>query len=158
MTAGETDRQVLGLVTLRGLVAHNRGEWYPQLRLELRRTRDEPPLATAILDSHLLRGGVTALRPTPYGEVIELAAALRETGTRAGAMRAVAFARNLLLAGPRLLRARRSFLRIGRRCVEEVRAADVLLGDLRTMEVTNVDLRAAKLRAAKVCGEQMRVA
>ncbi|GAA4215330.1 ATP-binding protein [Microbispora amethystogenes] len=96
VTVGEMDRQVLDLVTLRGLVAHNRGEWYQQLRVELRRTRDEPSLATAIFDSHLCVAEYLLYGPTPYGEVIELAAALRETATRAGAMRAVAFATALI--------------------------------------------------------------
>ncbi|MBE3012090.1 DUF2791 family P-loop domain-containing protein [Microbispora sp. NEAU-D428] len=96
VTGGELDRQVLDLVTLRGLVAHNRGEWYQQLRTELRRTRDEPSLATAIFDSHLCVAEYLLYGPTPYREVIELAAALRETATRAGAMRAVAFATALI--------------------------------------------------------------
>ena len=99
-----TDWQVLDLIALQGLVAHNRGEWYQLLRAELRRTRDNPALATAVFDSHLCVAEYLLYGPTPYAEVIELATALRDTATRSGAMRAVAFANALtgeaaLLAG-----------------------------------------------------------
>jgi hypothetical protein len=88
----DADRQVLDLVALQGLVAHNRGEWYQQLRAELRRVRNDPALASAVFDSHLCVAEYLLYGPTPYPEVIELAGALRDTAGRAGAMRAVAFA------------------------------------------------------------------
>jgi DNA-binding SARP family transcriptional activator len=88
----DTAWQILDLVVLQGLVAHNRGEWYQQLRSELRRTRDNPALATAVFDAHLCVAEFLLYGPTPYREVIELATALRQTATRSGAMRAVAFA------------------------------------------------------------------
>lgn len=88
----DTDWQLLDLIALQGLVAHNRGEWYQQLRSELRRTRDNPTLATAVFDSHLCVAEYLLYGPTPYPEVIELATALRDTAARSGAIRAVAFA------------------------------------------------------------------
>jgi DNA-binding SARP family transcriptional activator/predicted negative regulator of RcsB-dependent stress response len=96
VTRSDTDWKVLDLVTLQGLVAHNRGEWYQQLRLELRRTRDDPALATTVFDSHLCVAELMLYGPTPYAEVIELASALRDTAIRAGAIRAVAFAGALI--------------------------------------------------------------
>jgi hypothetical protein len=92
----EADRQVLDLVVLQALVAHNRGEWHQQLRSELRRARDDPALASAVFDSHLCVAEYLLYGPMPYSEVIELATALRETAARAGAMRAVAFATALI--------------------------------------------------------------
>ncbi|HEX6871502.1 MAG TPA: BREX system ATP-binding domain-containing protein [Micromonosporaceae bacterium] len=101
---GDTNWQLLDLVGLQGMVAHNRGEWFERLRQELRRTRDNPAVATAVFDSHLCVAEYLLYGPTPYREVLDLAEALRETATRAGAMRAVAFAGALvgeaaLLAG-----------------------------------------------------------
>jgi DNA-binding SARP family transcriptional activator len=92
LASGDTDWQSLELVALQGLVAHNRGEWYQQLRSELRRTKDDPALASAVFDSHLCVAEYLLYGPTPYAEVIALATALRETAVRSGAMRAVAFA------------------------------------------------------------------
>jgi tetratricopeptide (TPR) repeat protein len=93
---GDTDWQVLELIALQGLLAHNRGEWYQQLGAELRRTKDDPALAAAVFDSHLCVAEYLLYGPTPYAEVIELATALRATAGRAGAMRAVAFASALM--------------------------------------------------------------
>jgi tetratricopeptide (TPR) repeat protein len=93
---GDADWQVLELIALQGLLAHNRGEWYQQLGLELRRTKNDPALAAAVFDSHLCVAEYLLYGPTPYSEVIELATALRETAVRSGAMRAVAFASALM--------------------------------------------------------------
>jgi tetratricopeptide (TPR) repeat protein len=92
------------LATLRGLIAHNRGEWNNLLRIELMRTRDDPGLATNVFDSHLCVAEYLLYGPTPYAEVIDLARGLRRTARDAGALRAVAFASALageaaLLAG-----------------------------------------------------------
>jgi DNA-binding SARP family transcriptional activator len=93
---GEADLQLLELIALQGLVAHNRGEWYQQLRFELRRTKDDPALAAAVFDSHLCVAEYLLYGPTPYAEVIDLATALRDTAVRSGAMRAIAFATALM--------------------------------------------------------------
>ena len=93
---GDADWQVLELIALQGLLAHNRGEWYQQLGSELRRTKDDPALAAAVFDSHLCVAEYLLYGPTPYAEVIELATTLRETAARSGAMRAVAFASALM--------------------------------------------------------------
>jgi DNA-binding SARP family transcriptional activator len=98
------DWQLLDLIALQGLLAHNRGEWFEQLRHELRRTHDSPYLANAVFDGHLCVAEYLLYGPVPYSEVLALADSLRATATRAGALRAVAFAAALageaaLLAG-----------------------------------------------------------
>jgi tetratricopeptide (TPR) repeat protein len=92
----ETDWQVLDLVSLQGLLAHNRGEWHQQLMIELRRTLNDPALATAVFDSHLCVAEYLLYGPTPYADVIRLAGGLRDSANRAGAIRAVAFATALI--------------------------------------------------------------
>jgi DNA-binding SARP family transcriptional activator/tetratricopeptide (TPR) repeat protein len=86
----------LDLITLKGLITHNRGQWSQLLRMELQRTRDDPGMATALFDSHLCVAEYLLYGPTPYAEVIELATDLRATAERAGARRAVAFAGALI--------------------------------------------------------------
>ena len=51
-----------------------------------------PTLAVGIFDSHLCVAEYLLYGPTPYDEVLELAAELRDTAERAGVLRAVAFA------------------------------------------------------------------
>src|SRR4030095_16062117 len=86
----------LDLVALQGLIAHNRGEWFERLRLELRQTRDEPALAIALFDSNLCVAEYLLYGPTPYQEVIELARSLRQAAERGGLLRAAAFADALI--------------------------------------------------------------
>jgi tetratricopeptide (TPR) repeat protein len=89
------DWRLLDLVALQGLIAHNGGQWFRRLRHELQRTREAPTIATAVFDAHLCVAEYLLYGPTPYPEVMELGRALRETAQRAGALRAVAFARAL---------------------------------------------------------------
>lgn len=96
IVTGDERRQVLDLITLQGLVAHNRGEWFQRLSLELQHGRNEPHVAAAVFDSHLCVAEYLLYGPTPYARVIELARTLRETAQRAGVLRAVAFATALL--------------------------------------------------------------
>lgn len=96
--------QLLDLVSLQGLIAHDRGEWFEQLRVELRRTQDAPNLANAVFDGHLCVAEYLLYGPVPYEEVSALAESLRSTAARSGALRALAFAAALageaaLLAG-----------------------------------------------------------
>jgi DNA-binding SARP family transcriptional activator/tetratricopeptide (TPR) repeat protein len=86
------DWQRFDIVGLEGLVAHNRGEWFQRLRAELRIGADRPALASRIFDSHLCVAEYLLYGPTPYEEVLTLAAALRDTAQRSGVLRAVAFA------------------------------------------------------------------
>ena len=86
----------LDIVTLKALIAHNRGEWSQLLRVELKRTQDDPAMAVAVFDSHLCVAEYVLYGPTPYDEVTSLARALRGTAERAGALRAVAFATVLI--------------------------------------------------------------
>ena len=86
---------MLDLIALQGLLAHNRGEWFEQLRHELRRTHDSPYLANAVFDGHLCVAEYLLYGPVPYSEVLALADSFRATATHAGALRAVAFAATL---------------------------------------------------------------
>jgi DNA-binding SARP family transcriptional activator/tetratricopeptide (TPR) repeat protein len=89
---GSMTWHMLDLVALQGLIAHNRGEWFERLRLELRVTGDvRPELAAAMFDSHLCVAEYLLYGPTPYDEVIRMTTALRQTAERIGALRAVAF-------------------------------------------------------------------
>jgi DNA-binding winged helix-turn-helix (wHTH) protein/tetratricopeptide (TPR) repeat protein len=84
--------KVLDGITLQGLVAHNRGEWFDRLGRELRATSESPALATAVFDSHLCVAEYLLYGPTPYDEVIRLATRLREQAEQLGARPAAAFA------------------------------------------------------------------
>ena len=75
--------RLFDLVTLQGLLAHHRGEWFQRLRSELRSGTGRPELAVGIFDSHLCVAEYLLYGPTPYAEVLELAAELRATA-RAG--------------------------------------------------------------------------
>jgi hypothetical protein len=89
---GDMSWHLLDLLTLQGLIAHNRGQWFDRLRLELRTTQHNADLAVTVFDSHLCVAEYLLYGPTPYGEVVAMAEALRATGRRHGALRAVAFA------------------------------------------------------------------
>jgi DNA-binding SARP family transcriptional activator/tetratricopeptide (TPR) repeat protein len=93
---GERSWQVLDLVSLQGLLAHNRGEWFDRIRAELRRTRDTPEIANAVFDGYLCAAEYLLYGPTPYREIIELAGRMRVTAERSGALRAAAFATALI--------------------------------------------------------------
>ncbi len=92
-TLGRPDEwQTFELITLQGLVAHNRGQWFARISQELRSGVGRPALTARIFDSHLCVAEFLLYGPTPYPEVLELGAALRDTAERAGVLRAVAFA------------------------------------------------------------------
>src|SRR5918995_1594538 len=91
LTPGAPDR-LLDVITLQGMIAHSRGEWFDRLRRELRATSDNPQLASAVFDSHLCVAEYLLYGPTPYAEVVALAHGLRRDAERTGARRAVAFA------------------------------------------------------------------
>ena len=94
--SGDKSWQVLDLVSLQGLLAHQRGEWFDRIRAELRRTRDVPEVANAVFDGYLCPAEYLLYGPTPYSDVIETARGLRATALRSGALRAVAFASALI--------------------------------------------------------------
>jgi hypothetical protein len=87
---------VLDLVALQGLLAHLSGNWFDRMRLELRRTRDDPDVANAIFDGHLCAAEYLLYGPTPYPEVIAVGRNLKQTAHRSGALRAAAFAAALI--------------------------------------------------------------
>jgi DNA-binding winged helix-turn-helix (wHTH) protein/tetratricopeptide (TPR) repeat protein len=84
--------RLLDVITLQGMIAHNRGEWFDRLRRELRATTEHPELASAVFDSHLCVAEYLLYGPTPYDEVVALTRQLREQAERTGARRGVAFA------------------------------------------------------------------
>ena len=84
--------RLLDVITLQGMIAHNRGEWFDRLRRELRATTEHPELASAVFDSHLCVAEYLLYGPTPYDEVVALTGQLREQAERTGARRGVAFA------------------------------------------------------------------
>lgn len=97
MLAGSGDVwQVVDLITLQGLIAHQRGEWFERFRLEMRRTQGKERLAVALFDAHLCVAEYLLYGPVPYADVIEQAEDLRARATRAGALRGVAFATALI--------------------------------------------------------------
>ena len=94
--AGERNWKVLDLVALQGLLAHPSGNWFDRMRLELRRTRENPEIANAIFDGYLCPAEYLLYGPTPYAEVIAVARDLQTTARRSGALRAAAFASALI--------------------------------------------------------------
>ena len=94
--AGERNWKVLDLVALQGLLAHRSGSWFDRMRLELRRTRENPEIANAIFDGYLCPAEYLLYGPTPYAEVIGVARDLQTTARRSGALRAAAFASALI--------------------------------------------------------------
>ncbi len=94
--AGERNWQVLDLVALQGMLAHRSGGWFDRMRLELRRTRENPEIANAIFDGYLCPAEYMLYGQASYGEVISLARDLQVTARRSGALRAAAFASALI--------------------------------------------------------------
>lgn len=87
---------LVDLVTLQGLIAHNRGEWFERFRMELRRTQGKQRLVTALFDAHLCVAEYLLYGTVPYAEVIEETEDLRRRAAQAGALRGVAFATALI--------------------------------------------------------------
>ncbi|HET9254008.1 MAG TPA: hypothetical protein VFO16_02255 [Pseudonocardiaceae bacterium] len=94
--AGERNWMVFDLVSLQGLLAHRSGQWFDRMRLELRRTRENPEIANAVFDGSLCSAEFMLYGPTPYAEVICTARDLQATAQRSGALRAAAFASALI--------------------------------------------------------------
>jgi tetratricopeptide (TPR) repeat protein len=88
--------EMFDAIALRGLVAHQRGEWQGQALGELLAARGSPELASVIFDAHLCWAEYVLYGGEPYQRVIDFASALRQTGVESGVARAVAFATALL--------------------------------------------------------------
>ena len=73
------DWRMYDLISLQGLIAHLRGEWFSRLAVELRAGAERPDLARSMFDSHLCVAEFLLYGPTPYAEVLALAATLRES-------------------------------------------------------------------------------
>ena len=95
--AGGAPGQLLDAITLQGLVAHYRGEWFDRLLREMRAAGEDPALASTVFDSHLCVAEYLLYGPTPYAEVVDLAERLRHQADEVGARPAAAFA--TLVAG-----------------------------------------------------------
>lgn len=63
------DWRMYDLVTLQGLLAHLRGEWFARLAVELRAGAERPDLALSPFDSHLCVAEFLLYGPTPNEEV-----------------------------------------------------------------------------------------
>ncbi len=134
---------LVDMVSLQGLIAHQRGEWFERFRLELRRTQGKDQLVTALFDAHLCVAEYLLYGRVPYDEVIAESEELRQRATQAGALRGVAFATALigeaaLLSGD-LERAEREL----REAVELHRDIDASSGEAHSLQ------RLAELRLAQ---------
>jgi tetratricopeptide (TPR) repeat protein len=87
---------MMDLVSLQGMIAHQRGELFERFRMELRRTQGKHRLVTALFDAHLCVAEYMLYGPVPYAEVIEETEELRRRAANAGALRGVAFATSLI--------------------------------------------------------------
>jgi len=87
-----TTRFGFDLVSLRGLVAHSRGEYFAQLTADLRHSSQLPVLATTVFDAHLCVAEYMLYGPTPYADVVSVADRLAAAARAAGAARGLAFA------------------------------------------------------------------
>jgi tetratricopeptide (TPR) repeat protein len=96
LSSAQDSWEILDLVSLQGLIAHHRGEWFSRLQAELQAAAEAPRLVTAVFDANLCVAEYLLYGPTPYREVIALARQLRRSAERAGALRAVAFADSLV--------------------------------------------------------------
>jgi DNA-binding SARP family transcriptional activator/tetratricopeptide (TPR) repeat protein len=92
----EDEFHLMDLISLQGLIAHERGEWFDRFRMELRRTQGKERLAVALFDAHLCVAEYLLYGPVPYAEVIKDTEELRTRASQAGALRGVAFATALI--------------------------------------------------------------
>ena len=90
--APDTPSQMLDVIVLSGLVAHDRGEWFDRVRSELQTTRSNPALASSIFDNHLCVAEYLLYGPTPNTEITRMGTELRDLARDTGARRAEAFA------------------------------------------------------------------
>ncbi|MBA2953338.1 AAA family ATPase [Nocardioides sp. MAH-18] len=88
--------RLLDLVSLQGLIAHERGEWFERFLIEMRRTQGKDRLAVALFDAHLCVAEYLLYGPVSYPDVITQAEELRSRANHAGALRGVAFATALI--------------------------------------------------------------
>jgi DNA-binding SARP family transcriptional activator/tetratricopeptide (TPR) repeat protein len=88
--------QLVDMVTLQGLIAHQRGDWFERFRMELRQTQGKQRLASAVADAHLCVAEYVLYGPVPYPEVMTETEELRRRAEHMGALRGVAFATALI--------------------------------------------------------------
>ena len=88
--------QIVDLVVLQGLVAHQRGELFERFRAELHRSHGRDRLAVTVFDAHLCVAEYLLYGPLPYQQIIDETEQLRERARRSGALRGIAFATALI--------------------------------------------------------------
>jgi tetratricopeptide (TPR) repeat protein len=141
---------LVDLVSLQGLIAHQRGEWFERFRMELRRTRGKQRLAAVVFDAHLCVAEYLLYGAVPYDEVIREAEELRRSAVEAGALRGVAFATSLVgeaaLLMDDLVRAERELLD----AVDLHRELDAAAGEAHSLQ------RLAEVHLARGRREQSR--
>jgi DNA-binding winged helix-turn-helix (wHTH) protein/tetratricopeptide (TPR) repeat protein len=86
---------MLDVITMQGMIAHSRGQWFDRLRQELRATASSPDLAQTIFDSHVCVAQYLLYGPSGADEVLRLASELAVGAEAAGATRALGFAATL---------------------------------------------------------------
>ncbi|WP_162529660.1 ATP-binding protein [Nocardioides caldifontis] len=96
LDVAEENWQLVDLVALQGLVAHQRGEWFERFRQEMHRTHGRERLAVTVFDAHLCVAEYLLYGPMPYEQVIDEAEELRRRAGRTGALRGIAFATALI--------------------------------------------------------------
>jgi DNA-binding SARP family transcriptional activator len=88
--------QLVDMVSLQGLIAHHRGDWFERFRMELKQTQGRQRLAGAVADAHLCVAEYVLYGPVPYADVIAETEELRRRAEHLGALRGVAFATALI--------------------------------------------------------------
>ena len=87
--------EILDVLTMQGMIAHSRGEWFDRLRRELRLTGASADLARTVFDSHVCVSQYLLYGPTGHDEVVRLARELAASAEQLGRAHAVAFASTL---------------------------------------------------------------
>lgn len=95
LASGDTT-DLLDTTLLAALVAHSRGRWGEQFRLDLFDPRFAGVLAGMLSDAHLCVAEIFLFGSDDLGAVVDFAARLRVTADQAGAARGAAFATTLL--------------------------------------------------------------
>jgi tetratricopeptide (TPR) repeat protein len=86
---------MLDVISLQGMIAHARGEWFDRLRRELRTTATADETVTRVFDAHVCVAQYLLSGPTMRDEALRLSRDLRATAERAGSRPAEGFALTL---------------------------------------------------------------
>jgi DNA-binding winged helix-turn-helix (wHTH) protein/tetratricopeptide (TPR) repeat protein len=84
--------ELLEVISVQGMLAHSRGEWFDRLRMELRLLQGSGDLARTVFDVHHCVAQYLLYGPTGHQEVIQVARDLYASAEELGAEPAMAFA------------------------------------------------------------------